>query len=283
MEKRSEDWQVKRTIVAAAFAVLASSSAPLTFEVASIKPSAPDARGIMFQSLPGGGVRVTGFTLKMLLAMAYDVRDFQIAGGPGWINTDRYDILAKSERTAGLENVPDNPRQLTEEQRKTIQEQMEQRLQALMAERFHLAVHRETKEQPVYALVVGKSGSKLQPAKQGNQVGIRMGRGQMTAEGAQIQMLVPTLANILGRPVIDKTGLTENFDFKLEWTPDPGQGNGFGSFGPVPPGLDAQPPSDPNGPSIFTALQEQLGLRLESEKGPVEMIVIDRVEKPSEN
>jgi bla regulator protein blaR1 len=271
----------------AIFAFLASStlwgqteSAPLTFEVASIKPSAPDFHGTMFQSQPGGGLRVTGATLKTLLAIAYNVREFQITGGPGWINSDRYDIVAKSEHSAGPENVPDDPRKLTDEQRKTLQEQMEQRLQALMAERFRLSVHRETKEQPVYALVVSKGGSKLQPAQEGGPVRTQWLRNQITGEGVQIQMLTPALASILGRPVIDKTGLTGNFDFKLEWTPDPSQG--FGNFGPPPPGVDAAP-SVPSSPSIFTAVQEQLGLRLESEKAPAEMIVVDRVEKPSEN
>ena len=108
-----------------------------------------------------------------------------------------------------------------------------------------------------------------------------MGRGQLSGEGVQLQMLTQVLSNQLGRPVIDRTGLKGNFDFKLEWTPDPGQS--AGPFGGGPPGADAPPPPDPNGPSIFTALQEQLGLRLESQKGPVEILVIDRVEKPSEN
>ncbi len=207
-------------------------SAPLTFEVASIKPSAADTHGTMFQIQPGGGLRVTGVTLKMLLATAYDVREFQIAGGPGWINSDRYDIVGKTERSAGSQNLPDDPRKQSDEQRRTSQEQMRQRLQSLMAERFHLAVHRETKELPVYALVVGKSGSKLQPAKGGGPDQMRMGRAEISGQSVQLQMLTPMLANVLGRPVIDKTGLTGKFDFKLEWTPDPNQA--FGNFGPLP-------------------------------------------------
>jgi len=195
-------------------------------------------------------------------------------------NSDRYDVVAKPERTAGSESQPTEFSKLTGEQQKTFQEQMEQRLQALLAERFHLSVHRETKEQPVYALVVGKTGSKLQPAKEGSPGKIQWRRNQFTADGVQLQMLTPALASILGRPVIDKTGLTGNFDLTLEWAPDPNPS--FGNFGPAP-GADAPPPGDPNGPSIFTAVQEQLGLRLESEKGPVEIVVIDRVEKPSEN
>ena len=110
---------------------------------------------------------------------------------------------------------------------------------------------------------------------------MRMGRGELSGQGVELEMLTRTLSSQLGRTVIDRTGLTGNFDFKLTWTPDPGQS--VGPPGGLPPGADAPPPPDPNGPSVFTALQEQLGLRLESQKGPVEMLVIDRVEKPSEN
>lgn len=263
--------------------LLGQTAAPLTFEVASIKPSSEDGRRISIQIQPGGGLRATGATLKTLLTIAYDVRDFQISGGPGWINSDRYDITAKSERSTASETAPSDPRKMTDEQMKTTQEQMRQKLQALLADRFQLALHHETKEQPVYALVVGKSGSKLQEAKEAEgSRSLRMGRGQLTGTAAPLQMLASALSNQLGRPVIDRTGLTGKFDFKLEWTPDPGQSGGtFG--GTPPPGVDAPPPPDPNGPSVFTAVQEQLGLRLESQKGPVDVLVIDRVEKPSEN
>ena len=109
-----------------------------------------------------------------------------------------------------------------------------------------------------------------------------MNRGELDGEGVPLEFLASTLSSQLGRPVIDRTGLTGHYTFKLQWTPDPGQSaSKFG--GPLPPGVDAPPPPDPNGPSIFTAIQEQLGLRLESQKGPVDLIVIDRVEKPSEN
>jgi bla regulator protein BlaR1 len=264
-----------------------SSTAPLTFEVASVKPSATDDRRSMIQIQPGGGLRTSGSTLKMLLTMAYDVREFQISGGPAWINTDRYDILAKAERSAGVENPPDDPRKMTEEQRKTVGDQMRERLRALLADRFQLTLHRETKEQSVYALVVAKTGPKLQESQTKEGTGprgpmMRMGRGDLSGQGVRLDMLASTLSNQLGRTVIDRTGLKGNFDFKLTWTPDPGQSATPLGGGP-PPGVDAPPPPDPNGPSVFTALQEQLGLRLESQKGPVEMLVIDRVEKPSEN
>jgi len=263
-----------------------SSNPPLTFDVASVKPSATDDRRSMIQIQPGGSFRTSGSTLKMLLTFAYDVRDFQIIGGPGWITTDRFDIVAKPERSAGAENPPDDPRKMTEEQRKTVGDQMRERLRALLAERFQVVLHREAKEQSVYALVVAKGGPKLQPAQAKEPTGprgpmMRMGRGELSGQGVELEMLTRTLSSQLGRTVIDRTGLTGNFDFKLTWTPDPGQS--AGPPGGLPPGADAPPPPDPNGPSVFTALQEQLGLRLESQKGPVEMLVIDRVEKPSEN
>ena len=256
-------------------------AAPLTFEVASIKPSAPGARGTMFQMQPGGGLRVSGATLRMLITLAYDVRDFQVSGGPGWINSDRFDINARAERSSGAEETPADPRQMTDAQRKTSMQQARERLRALLAERFQLAVHRDSNEQSVYALVVAKNGPKLQEAKGGPGPMVRMGMGQFNGQGVEMQMLATVLSDQVGRTVIDRTGLKGKFDVKLQWTPDPGQG--FGAPGPPPPGVEAPPPPDPNGPSIFTALQEQLGLRLESQKGPVQALVIDRVEKPSEN
>jgi len=271
-------------ILAAGLAFGQTAPAPLTFEVASIKPNSGDDRRIGIQFMPGGGLRTTGTTLKFLVTFAYDVRDFQVSGGPGWLNSDRFDIVAKS---GGSENATqDDMRNMTDEQMKTAAEQMRLKLQALLADRFQLTIHRESKEQPVYALVIGKNGSKLQESKV-QQKGdrrrmMRMGRGELTGDGVGLEMLAENLSSQLGRPVIDRTGLKGDFDFKLTWTPDPGQSMaGFG--GPPPPGADAPPPPDPNGPSIFTAVQEQLGLRLESQKGPVNLIVIDRVEKLSEN
>ena len=277
---------MRGTIAGVALVVIAASglwgqaAAPLTFEVATIKPAAPDARGSFIRIMPGGALQVTNMPLKMLLTFAYDVRDFQVSGGPGWVGSERYDINAKSEPSAGSQTAPDDPRKLTDDQRKTAGQQMRQRLQALLAERFLLAIHHETKEAPIYALVVAKNGPKLQESKEG--VGPSLmgrSRGQFEGKGALMEMLANVLSMQVGRPVVDKTGLTGKYDFKLEWTPDPGQGPGpLGA-----PGPDAPPPPDPNGPSLFAAVQEQLGLRLESTKGPVETIVIDRVEKPSEN
>jgi bla regulator protein BlaR1 len=282
--------QISKITIGASLAILTacwlfgqSSPAPLTFEVASIKPSAETGFRTGIQMQPGGGLRVSGISMKVLLTLAYDVREFQIVGGPGWINSDRWDIMAKPA-AGDSEPQPTDPRQVTDAQMKTVREQMQQRLQALLAERCQLKIHRETKEESVYALLPGKNGPKIQASdtKGGSGPRIMMGRGMINGQGVQMEMLATVLSNQLGRTVLDRTGLTGRFDLKLQWTPDPGQ-----SLTPLggapPPGVPDLPPPDPNGPSIFTAIQEQLGLRLESQKGPVEMIVIDRVEKPSEN
>ena len=147
-------------------------------------------------------------------------------------------------------------------------------LQALLAERFQMRVLRETKELPVYALVVGKSGPQLHEAE-GAGNGMRIGRGRVTTQAISMEPFAKNLGKLLGRTVVDRTGLEGKFAFTLEWTPDPGQPMGL--LGPSPAS------ADDSGPSIFTALQEQLGLKLEPQKGPVEILVIDHVEKPSEN
>jgi bla regulator protein blaR1 len=255
-------------------------ASPLTFEVASVRRSPADTRGFI-DFLPGGGLRVVGIPLKTLITLAYDVRDFQVSGGPGWINSDRFDINARGEASETPESAPADLTKMTDEQRKTTAEQAKERLRNLLEERFKLAIHRETKEQQVYALVAAKGGPKVQGSKEA--IGrMRMGRGLLTGQGVDLGFLATTLSSQLGRTVIDKTGLTGKYDFELNWTPDPGQPAG-GPLGPPPPGVDLPPPPDPNGSSIFTAVQEQLGLRLESQKAPVETLVIDRVERPSEN
>jgi len=248
----------------AAIGVLAQSPASKTFDVVSVKPSAPDEHNsFMFQSLPGGTVRLVGVPLRMLIMQSYDVKAFQISGGPDWIRTERWDIMAKIDGVEGrLSRTEENPM-----------------LQALMKDRFQLKIHQETKEMPVYALVVEKNRSKLVPSTSTEQQ-FRPANGSLTIKKGGIAALVAWLSRDLGRVVIDRTGLKGEYDYKLEWTSDPGEG------GPESIGLPPEAPRphvETNGPSIFTALQEQLGLRLVSEKGPVEIIVIDRVERPSAN
>jgi len=216
-----------------------------TFEVASIKPSGPDYQGMFVQGQPGG-VRIRGATLKALVATAYNVRVFEIAGAPAWAGADPFDIEARFK-----ESTPAEP------------SQMRECLKSLLADRFQLTVHNEDREQSVYGLMIARNGPKLGEPMPGVQSVIRGGKNKITGSAVGMAMLAINLANQLGRTVVDKTGLSAKYDFTLEWTSEVG------------------PASD--GPSLFTALQEQLGLRLESQKGVVKMVVIDRVEKPSEN
>jgi uncharacterized protein (TIGR03435 family) len=244
------------------------------FDVATIKPNAENDHRVMIRMQPGGGFNATGMNLRMLIMQAYNVKDFQVTGGPGWMTTDRYDINAKAE------GLPD----------RVPPEVIRPMLQNLVEERFQVKFHKETKEMPIYALLPGKGPHKLKASEtpaQGAGPGtgrgmFRIGRGEANLQGATVAGLAQFLANQLGRPVIDKTGITGNFDVKMNWTPEPGQGGGaFGGGGPPPP--DAVASSDTSGPSIFTAIQEQLGLKLEPQKGPVEIMVIDSAAKPTEN
>ncbi len=271
------------------------------FEVATVKPNRSADRMVMIQNGAGGRFVAKNVSLKMLMRMAYKVQDFQISGGPAWISSERYDIEAKPESPS-----IDDMRKLTDEQREAFMEQQRLRLQALLADRFQLKLHPETKELPVYALVIAKNGPKLQeskiepagsepppnPAGSKGSVprfkgqGMRMGRGELSGQSAPISILADTLSNQIGRTVIDKTGLKGRYDFTLKWTPDETQGQMFkgpGDGGEGRPPSDAAPTPDASGPSVFTAIQEQLGLKLESQKGPVQVLVIDQVEKPTEN
>ena len=235
-------------------------SAPLAFEVASIKPSAPDAAGMYMRPQPGG-LRLEGATLKNLIEYAYAVRGFAISGGPAWANSDRFDVDAR------VGGSPSGPQQLGE------------RLKTLLGERFKLAVHTESKEQNVYYLIVGKNGPKLHEAKPDSRQMIRRQGPSITGEGIGLGMLVLNLANALEVPVFDKTGLTGRYDFKLEWSLDVGRQSGsVTGMG----GGDARA-AEPSGPSLFAALQEQLGLRLDVQKAPAETLVIDHVDCPSAN
>lgn len=257
-------------LVATFAATLPSANAQATFEVVSIKPLKEADNRIMIRQMPGGRFNAVGANLRILIGLAFDVRDFQISGGPEWMRTDRYEVNAKADTTA--DRIP--------------QDQMRQMMRAMLADRFQLKTHEEEKELPVYQLVVGKNGPKLKestaapgPDGQRNQQ-MRMGRGQLTATGITMTGLAQQLSQQLGRPVIDKTGLQGNYDFELEWTPDPGAG----PFGGAPPSPDGAPSgADAGGASIFTVLQEKLGLKLDSAKGPVKTLVIDSVSKPTEN
>ena len=225
----------------------------LTFEVASIRASPPDVSGAVVRPLGGGGFRMTGATLKNVIAYAYGVREFLVSGGPGWVETERFDIEGR------VGSSPSEADPAKDEQRERIE-----RVRDLLADRFRLVSHRETREQPVYALVTAKGGPKFHESGESNSR-IRMYRGTISGHAAAIGLLALNLSNALERRVIDKTGLSGKYDFELKWAPE------------------AVPPADADPPSLFTALSEQLGLRLESQKAPVEVFVIDAVEKPTEN
>ena len=246
-----------------------------SFEVASIKPSDPGGQNTFVNITPGGSFRASNINLKFLVRFAYQVEDFQILGSPPWMNAERYDIEAKSSDLAGVDI-----RKMSDAQREEFQNRIRIKAQSLLAERFKLAIHSESREMPVYELIVAKSGPKLTAAAADDGKGprgMRMRRGQFEGMGATLSMLAQALSDATGRKVIDKTGITGNHDFKLEWTPEPGQ------MAPPPGGGNEPPPPDPSGPSIFTAIEEQLGLKLRAAKGPVEVLVIDHAEKPSAN
>jgi bla regulator protein BlaR1 len=270
-------------LLASAGAHAQSQSQP-KFEVTSVRPSnSADRRPFfnMFNVPSGGQFTASNVTVRSLVRNAYNIKDFQIAGGPSWTGSDLYDISAK----------PEGP---------TRPDQFGLMLQSLLADRFGLVVRRETKEMPVYALVVDKSGPKFKDAHESDPVipqlqgrtdlpnveGRRAGvsiirRGRLTTQMTNMAGLAANLANIVGRTVIDKTGLTGMYDLTVEWSPDENQVANFQSIG-VPEGFGAPAP-DWQGPTLFTALEEQLGLKLESQKAPVEMFQIERIERPTEN
>ena len=233
----------------------------LTFEVASIRPSEPGARGGGIKPLPGGGGYVVqNVSVKLMIGLMYKVPMRQITGGPGWLDSDHYDIEAKADHSYSLDDL-------------------HVMFQHLLADRFNLKFHKETREGPVYALMVDKSGSKMKinESEQDFKIPITFGNNN-TFIGTRVPMqyLCWWLGQQLQgdeRPVIDKTGLDKNYDFTLSFAPE------------LPPDSPKEnlPPGLLDRPSIFDALKEQLGLRLQAQKGPVEYYVIDHMEKPSEN
>jgi uncharacterized protein (TIGR03435 family) len=258
------------------------------FEVASIKPSRSPVAAPAIRITPGR-LTVENLTLRRLIFVAYRVHDFQISNGPGWIGSDRYDIDAKTASTTGADA-------------------MLLMLQALLEDRFHLRFHHETKEGAVYVLTLAKNGSKMHeasclpfdPNNLPRQAGLSdierrdqcsgisrkpseldgNGMSMEDAAGPAFQSLTGQLSLILDRPVVNRTGLTGRYDVHLRWNAD--QPTGGVQNEPGNPSTSL-PATDQSAPSIFTTLQEQLGLKLESGKGPVDNFVIDSVDKPSEN
>jgi uncharacterized protein (TIGR03435 family) len=235
------------------------------FDVATIKPSAPGTIAKSFRSTPGGGLETAGSTLKDLMVIAYGDVAAQIQGGPAWAAADRYDVTAKVTEGEGdsAALAPDSHQYWSEATR--------QRTRALLASRFKLTVRKETRELPIYELHVDKNGPKATLKETDLNLGLSQRRwDEVAGNGAYLSGLVSLLSNLVQKPVVDKTGLTARYSFTLRWAPD--------QFSTVPGAPVAEPG---NLPSIFTALKEQLGLRLDSAKGPIEVLVIDRAERPS--
>jgi uncharacterized protein (TIGR03435 family) len=263
----------------------------IAFEVASIKPTRSESGRTSFQFVPGR-FTATNCTLKDLIQFSYFVQDYQLPKGPDWINSARYDIDAKVP-----DSIADDLRKLTQIQQVDPSNPIKQRLlQSLLADRFKLEIAYKKKAMPVYVLVVAKGGPKLAqtattPGAPGSnsqgappnrpRLGIT-GRGQITGTGVPVSALATILSRQLGREVLDKTGLKGTYDLKLQWTPDETQPLNLPERGQTSAPSSAAP-SDSSGLSIFTALQEQLGLRLESKKGTVDTLVINHVEQPSPN
>lgn len=228
---------------------------------------------------------VKNVTVKRLISMAYGVNvNDQISGAPGWANSDRYDIDAKIEDSL-TEKLQPLPLAQQVEQFKLL-------FRSLLADRFQLRVSYGTRELPVFALVVAKNGPKLTPTTlpPDDPANVRKrtprfmrtpASGQLVAKGQPIAVLLGILSKeVGGRIVLDETGLTGEYDFKLQWTPESISQT---ITGDVSPTASTATMADSSAPSIFTALQEQLGLKLESKKAPRDLIVIEHIEKPSEN
>jgi uncharacterized protein (TIGR03435 family) len=262
-----------------------STAAPLAFDVVSIHPnhSAPT-----IVSTPIGNVEVhrnvnrildDGYiaentTIKAVISSAYNIKQDAISGGPDWIDSDRFDISARVSSSDGLA-----PPKLTKAQRN-------QMLQSLLADRFQLVIHNQTHDALIYELTVTKSGPKFHATTPGDtfvagvkgldgqtRIGDPMmtGPGQITGQAVTLASIIDMLSQTLQRPIVDKTGLTGKYDIALHWTPDNMAAAATSAS------------SNANGPTLFTALQEQLGLKLDSTKGPVKTVVIDHIELPSEN
>ena len=256
------------------------------FDVASIRPAATKD-GMREMMLTPDGTTIRGVPVQMLLRAAFGVEDDRILGAPSWVKSNRFDIEAKvSPQDAPKLDKLDGENRLA-------------MLIPLLAERFNLKYHHETRELPMYALVVAKGGPKLtvskaEPAPTPDDLGkigsrpkgidkrgwMRMMPGHIESQDTTIPMLTHALSPPLGHSVVDKTGLTGRYDYTLQWTPE--------NVPPSMPGAEGGPESadaenDAVAASLFTAIQEQLGLKLESQKGPVDVIVVDHIDRPSPN
>lgn len=236
-------------IAIAASALISLAQPPAVFEAVSIHRNLKG--GNANTDITRGRLTMTNASLRTLIRSAYDIQNYQFASGPVWLDSEAYDIAATTGDGADISH-----------------DQYRVLLKALLADRFKLKAHWETRQSDVYVLVVAKGGSRLKesqdPQKEsGLNTNKTSHEGRMVATNAPMLYLTNRLSNQLNHPVIDKTGLQGKYDWTLVWDPDPG--------------------AESTAPSLFTAVQEQLGLKLDPQKGPVETLVIDSVERPSEN
>jgi uncharacterized protein (TIGR03435 family) len=239
-------------------AVFAQESSSPVFEVASIKPSTDKDRIIGLFTYPGGRVTATNYTLKMLINEAYAIEDYRILGGPAWADSDRYNLEAKPPASspsskwapASIKTPPS--------------EEMRRMLQTLLADRFHLKTHRESKKERIYVLVNTKGGAKLKaPAPTTTQPFVSFRPNGLSGTNATLDQLTERLADVLGRPVSNRTDIAGHFDFLIAYPPDDA-------------GTDRTT-------LLLSAIQDQVGLKLETEPGSIDVIVIDQATKPSAN
>jgi uncharacterized protein (TIGR03435 family) len=275
---------VQTTASTALFLSSLAAAPPLraqTFEVASIKQNNSPSTTMKFPFPSGGRFTGTNLSLKTLISFAYSVQGFGIAGAPAWLNSDRYDVNAQAADT----NVGT--------------EQYRRMLQALLADRFKLQAHHESREAPIYAILPARNGSRLHEAREGSCVDGNLpraapqpghevpivcgsfftGPASLDVRKMSMSQIAGTLSILFGRPVVDKTGFTGTYDFHIEFSPEgvglvPGRGAGF----------DVASAPDDTRPNIFTVLQQQLGLKLESQRAPEDVLIIDHLERvPREN
>jgi len=244
----------------------ASAAPALVFDVAAIHLHEPQPHDhVSITSSPWDGrLYATNVSLFTLIWWSFEIPESRILGAPGWADTRRFDIVATTD--------PSVDAQLKGLSSDAGRKQKEKMVQALLADRFGLVTHFESRELPIYHLVVAKAGSKLGPI-QDSGTSINRGRDRIEVETSNsVSTLAEQLSLVVGRDVVDKTAITGRYHLMLQWTPDDAAG---------PPLLNGVP--DPSRPTLFTALEEQLGLRLEPAKGPVQVLVIDHVEMPSAN
>ena len=261
-------------------------NAVLTYEAASVKPNKSGVQGSSIRRFPGGRLQATNMPLRALITFAYQLQPFQLVEDPGWIRNETFDIVAKMEGDPPpvMPGSGPDPHMVA--------------MRTLLAERFKLAVHRETRQMDIYELVLarpdGKLGPALKPTTQDCAAmlaaarggpppgpapgpnspvvcGIRGLPGRLVAGAMPMALLASNLSGQVQRIVVDRTGLSGGWDFEITFAPER-------PLNP-PPGVEF-PPADPNAPSLFTAMQEQLGLKLQSAKGPVDVLVVERVEQP---